>query len=295
LANIAPRVFKDDTPADSKAVQPILNQIMTYPLSEFDGKMKTKDWSRIPHFPVPPVKERNEVRWVVPEAYFNQLPAVMKLVPPLPGEEALYRWISTVFEAAAKDPEIKKVLVESFIAADRELIAPLIQWRLNGCPAGNGWNSPVDSAQWGTDYLNRTAVAKSNMYENRPEETKYIFTDFDSQGQQLNGENLYAITFPKGKLPPVKGFWSLTLYTEQHFFHPNALKHYSLGTKSKDLNYNPDGSLTLYAGSESPGADKEANWLPAPKGAFSLYIRAYLADKAILDGTWIPPRVEKVK
>ena len=153
----------------------------------------------------------------------------------------------------------------------------------------------MDNAQWGTDYLNRTAVAKSNIYENRPEETKYIFTELDSHGQPLNGENLYTITFPKGKLPPVKGFWSLTLYTEQHFFHPNALNRYSLGTKSKSLRFNPDGSLTLYAGSASPGTDKESNWLPAPKGAFSLYIRAYWPEKAILDGTWIPPRVEQVK
>ncbi|MCX5729612.1 MAG: DUF1214 domain-containing protein, partial [Nitrospirae bacterium] len=295
LANVFPRVFKDDTPEDSKAIQPILNQIMVYPLNEFDGKMKTTDWSKIPIFPAPPVKDRGEIRWVVPEAYADQLPAVMKLVPPLPGEEALYRWIGSVLEAAARDPETKKALVESFIDAERELIAPLIQFRLNGRPAGNGWNSPVDNAQWGTDYLNRTAVAKSNIYENRPEETKYIFTERDSQGQPLNGGNLYAITFPKGKVPPVKGFWSLTLYTAEHFFHPNTLKRYSLGTKSKALKYNPDGSLTLYAGSESPGTDKESNWLSAPKGAFSLYIRAYWAEKAILDGTWIPPRVEQVK
>jgi hypothetical protein len=295
LASVGARVFKDDTPEDSQAIQPILNQIMVYPLSEFDGKMKIKDWSRIPHFPAPSSKDKSEVRWVVPEAYADQLPAVMKLVPPLPGEEALYRWIGSVFEAAAKDPEVKKALVESFIDADRELIAPLTQWRLNGSPAGNGWTSPVDNAQWGSDYLNRTAVAKSNMYENRPTETKYIFTDFDSQCHQLSGENLYTITFPKGQTPPVKGFWSLTLYTSEHFFYPNALNRYSLGTKSKAMKFNPDGSLTLYAGFESPGAEKESNWLPAPEGAFSLYIRAYWADKAILDGTWMPPRVEKVK
>jgi hypothetical protein len=295
LANVFPRVFKDDTPEDSKAIQPIINQIMVYPLSEFDGKMKTTDWSKIPIFPAPPVKDRSEVRWVVPEAYADQLQTVMKHVPPLPGEEALYRWISSVLEAAVKDPETRKALVESFIDAERELITPLIQFHFNGRPAGNGWNSPVDNAQWETDYLNRTAIAKSNIYENRPEETKYIFTELDSHGQPLNGENLYTITFPKGKLPPVKGFWSLTLYTEQHFFNPNALNRYSLGTKSKSLRFNPDGSLTLYAGSASPGMDKQSNWLPAPRGAFSLYIRAYWPDKAILDGTWIPPRVELMK
>jgi hypothetical protein len=294
LAFAAPRVFKDDTPEDTEAVQPVLSQIMFYPLSQFDGKMKTMDWSTLPHFPVPSGIV-GEIRWVVPEAYYDQLPMVMKLVPPLPGEQALYEWIRSVFEAAAKDPQIKTALIESFVAAERELIAPLIQWRYNGRPAGNGWNSPVNNAAWSTDYLNRTATAKSNIWENRPNETKYIYRDFDSEGQQLHGGNLYTVTLPKGQLPPVKGFWSLTLYNAHHFFHPNALNRYSLGTKSKTLQYNPDGSLTLYFGAKSPGKEKETNWLPAPEGTFSLYLRCYWPEQAILDGAWMPPNVEKVK
>jgi hypothetical protein len=79
----------------------------------------------------------------------------------------------------------------------------------------------VNNAEWGTDYLNRTGTAKTNIYDNRPEETKYIYTDNDSAGHQLDGENLYTVTFPKGRIPPVKGFWSLTLYDQYHFFHPN--------------------------------------------------------------------------
>jgi hypothetical protein len=219
----------------------------------------------------------------------------MKSVPPLPGEEALYNWIGSMLEAAAKDPNIIQALKETAAEADREMIAPFLQWHYNGRSAGNGWNSPVNNAEWGTDYLNRTASAKSNMYDNRPEETKYIYTDNDSLGTQLDGQNTYAITFPKGQTPPVKGFWSLTLYNDVHLFHPNALKHYSLGTKNKSLKYNADGSLTLYAGAKSPGKDKESNWLPAPSGTFSLYIRAYWADQAILDGTWLPPAIAMVK
>jgi len=117
----------------------------------------------------------------------------------------------------------------------------------------------------------------------------------DSQGELLSGQNLYAVTFAKGQIPPVKGFWSLTLYNDVHLFNPNAMKRYSLGTKDKDLKYNADGSLTLYAGTKSPGQDKESNWLPAPNGKFSLYIRAYWADKAILDGTWQPPAIQKIE
>jgi hypothetical protein len=231
----------------------------------------------------------------VPESFFDQLPNVMKQVPPLPGEESLYNWIGSVMEAAAKDPEIMKSLRETAIAAEQGMITPFHQWRYNGRSAGNGWNSPVNNAEWGSDYLNRAGTAKSNMWDNKPDETKYIYRDFDSQGQQLHGRNLYTVTFPKGQTPPVRGFWSLTLYNEGHFFNPNALNRYSLGTKNKMLQYNSDGSLTLYAGAKSPGKDKESNWLPAPDGTFSLYIRAYWAEKAILNGTWMPPNVEKVK
>jgi hypothetical protein len=292
-AFVAPRIFMDDIAQDHAAVQSVINQVVFYPLSEFDGKMKTKDWSKLPHFPAPASK--GETEWVNPETFFDQLPAVMKSVPPLPGEEALYKWIGAVLDAAAKDPEIKKTLAETAVAAERDLILPFFQWRYNGRPAGNGWNSPVNNAQWGTDYLNRTATAKSNMYDNRPEETKYIYRDDDSQGAQLNGQNAYAITFAKGQTPPVKGFWSLTLYNDLHLFNPNPLGRYSLGTKNKNLKYNPDGSLTLYASAKSPGPEKETNWLPAPNGTFSLYIRAYWADKSVLDGTWQPPAVAMVK
>lgn len=285
-----PRVFKDDTPEDTKAVQPVLSQIMFYPLSKFDGKMKTTDWSKLPHFPIPPGAV-GETKWVVPETFLDQLPGVMKLVPPLPGEEALYGWISSVFEAAAKDPETRKALIESFVAAENELISPLMQWRLNGVPFTNGWNISPNGAAAGTAYLNRTATAKTNIFENKPSETTYIYRDVDSQGEQLHGKNNYTVTFPKGQVPPVKGFWSLTLYNAEHLFHPNALNRYSLGTKNKSLKYNSDGSLTLYFGAKSPGKDKESNWVPAPDGTFSLYIRCYWAEQAVLDRTWKPPQV----
>jgi len=294
LAFAAPRVFRDDTLEDLQAVQAVLNQINFYPLSEFDGTMKTKDWSKIPDFPAPKSSGDGEAKWVDPMTFFEQLPEVMKLVPPMPGEETLYNWIGSVLDAAGKDPQVTKTLRDTAVQAEKELIAPLFQWRHNGAAAGSGWNSPVNSAKWGTDYLNRTATAKSNMYENVPSETKYVYTDYDSAGKPLHGRHRYTITFPKGQLPPVKGFWSLTLYNEHHFFHPNPLNRYSLGTKSKSLQPNADGSLTLYVGAKSPGNARERNWLPAPNGPFSLYIRAYWADPAILDGTWKPPAVSSI-
>jgi len=297
LVFFVPRVFKDDTPEDTAAVQPLISQVMMYPLSKFDGTMKTMDWSKLPHFPAPVPKgkaPKGESRWVNPATYYDELPVVMKEVPPLPGEESLYGWIRSVWEAAAKDPKTKQVLIESFTAANAELVDPWFQFQYDGRGVGHGWTAAANAAQWGTDYLNRTAVSKSSMYSNTPEETQYQLRELDMQGVPLNGKNQYTVTFPKGQLPPVKGFWSLTLYNAQKFFFPNPLSQYSLGTKNKSLKYGADGSLTLYLGAKSPGKDKETNWLPAPNGNFSLILRNYWPEKSVIDGSWVPPAVVKV-
>jgi hypothetical protein len=169
----------------------------------------------------------------------------------------------------------------------------VFQFRNYGLPLPGNWTTQNNGAQFGTDYFTRAAVAKSNILVNRPNETKYFYQDLDSEGQRLNGKNSYTVTFAKGKVPPVKGFWSLTLYNEFHFFNPNDLKRYSLGTKNKHLALNADGSLTLYVDSQAPGKDKISNWLPAPNGDYSLYIRAYWPDAAIMSGNWTPPEVQK--
>ena len=229
-----------------------------YPLSHFDGKMKTKDYSKSPDIPVPvssPHPPKGESKWVNPETYYEELPVVMKEVPPLPGEEALYGWIASVWDAAASNPETKKALVESFVAADEELVKPLFQFQYVGRPIGNGWTAAANAAEFGTDYLNRTAVSKAIMYENTAAETQYQLRQFDSEGRSLDGNNQYTVTFAKGQVPPVRGFWSLTLYNDEKFFFPNALNRFSLGTKNKTLKYAADGSLTLYLGSKSPGKE----------------------------------------
>src|SRR5262249_32031365 len=112
---IFPRVFQSDDPEDKAAVQPLLSQIVVYPLTEFDGKMKTKDWHKTPDFPAPPGAGKGETKWVIPEKFFDQLPEVMKEIPPLPGEEALYKTIQSVQDAAAKDPKIKAILTQTAI------------------------------------------------------------------------------------------------------------------------------------------------------------------------------------
>ena len=195
---------------------------------------------------------------------------------------------------AARPTAICDPLPSAAVQTEKEVIKPFFEWKHNGRPAGNGWNRSTNNAKFGVDYFNRTGTAKSNMFDNKPTETQYIYTDFDSNSELLDGTKNYEITFPPGQEPPVDGFWSLTLYNAEHFFHPNDLKRYSLGTKSKSMKRNADGSLTLYAGSQSPGQDKESNWLPAPQGHFSLYIRAYWGQEPILDGSWKPPVIKRV-
>ena len=298
LVFVIPRIFKAATPEDTAAVQPLISQVMMYPLSKFDGKMKTTDYKKSPDFPVPPEPAdapKGESKWVKPATYFEELPIVMKEVPPLPGEEALYGWIKSVWDAAEKSPETKKALIESFAAADKELVAPLFQFQYNGRAVGNGWTVPANAAEWGTDYLNRTAVSKSSMYSNTSAETQYNERELDSDGKPFDGNNQYTVTFAKGQVPPVKGFWSLTMYNEGKFFYPNELQRFSLGTKNnKDLKYAADGSLTLYLGNKSPGKENEANWIPAPAAHFSLIMRLYWPDASVLEGKWRPPEVKKV-
>jgi hypothetical protein len=255
--------------------------------------MKSIDWEAAPTIPNPEKQGKSEVGWVVPEKFFDELPQVLEMVPPLPGEEAMYAQFRWLMAAAARDPALKKQLVADAVAAEKELIKPFFEWKHNGKRAGNGWNRSVNNAQWGVDYFDRTGTAKSNMFDNRPNETQYFYTDLDSAGAQLDGKSAYEVTFAAGEEPPVNGFWSLTLYNDEHFFFPNELKRYSLGTKNEDLKRNADGSLTLYVGARSPGIDKQTNWLPAPKGRFSLYIRAYWGKQAVLDGSWKPPVIRR--
>jgi hypothetical protein len=294
LANAIPRIFLNDTAEDRAAVRPLVNQVVAYPLAEFDGQMKTVDYAGLPHFPAPPPSSGGgETKWVVPEKFFEVLPTVLDDVPPQPGEEAIYANLRQLMNAAHADPAIAKLLAEAAVDAEREIVLPLFQWRHNGVPTSNNWNRSSHGAEFGVDYFARLSTAKSNMFENRPSETQYFYTDVDSAGDPLEGANNYAVTFPPGQTPPVRGFWSLTVYNDKHLFHPNSLNRYSLGTKNTTLKRNDDGSLTLYAGKDSPVPDREANWLPAPDGAFSLFMRAYWGEEPILDGSWQPPKIEK--
>jgi hypothetical protein len=294
LAYIIPRAFMDDTAEDRAAIQPLISQIVAYPVSEFDGKMKTKDWSKLPTLADPAGGKNGsgaETKWVRPEVFFEELPAVLQEVPPQPGEEALYGWFQSLLDAAAKDPKVKAEMTQAAIAADNSILKELHQYRYAGVPVQNGWTSPINGAQFGTDYYSRTAAARANIFVNPRNEAAYFGQEYDHGNRRLSGRNAYTVTFPKDGTPPVSGFWSLTLYDADHFFAPNRINRFSVGTKNKDLKFNGDGSLTIYVQNAQPNPDRQANWLPAPKGEFELFIRAYGPKAEIMNNTWSPPPV----
>jgi hypothetical protein len=290
----APRIFQDETPEDKKAIQAVLPQIVMYPLAEFDGKMKTLDWAGLPKLPAAP-HGNEETRWVFPEKFVNQLSLALADAPPLPGEEARYAQVLAVLAAAKSDPKIKQAMTEGAKEADEKLVKPLFEFRNYGQQLPHHWSTISNESAFGTDYFTRTAVAKSNIFVNAPNETKYFYQDLDAKGERLNSANRYTVTFPKEGTPAVHGFWSLSIYNEHHFFVANPINRFSVGTKNKDLRPAADGSLTIYVQPNAPtDAMQRANWLPAPKGDFSLYVRAYWPKAAVLDGSWTPPAVQKV-
>jgi hypothetical protein len=295
IAVAIPRVFMDDTDEDRAAIQPAINQVMVYPLGEYSGELQSTDWSAAPSFPAGGSTEgEQETQWVVPEQFFAELPAVLGEVPARPGEEALYAWFGSLIAAAENDPHVAELLTRAAVTADDGLVRDLFEFRNIGIPLAHNWTTQRNGAAFGTDYLSRTSMGRANIFVNTPLETTYFYQDLDHAGDRLNGGRRYSVSFGAAGLPPVRGFWSLTLYNEHHFFHPNQLNRHSLGTKNKNLTTEQDGSLTIYVSAEPPGNDsRRSNWLPAPTGEFSLYLRTYWPEQSILDGDWTPPPVKR--
>jgi len=160
----------------------------------------------------------------------------------------------------------------------------------------NGWNmSPLMNDYFGDDYLLRAAWARKGIYLNSPVEAYYPATTIDGDGELLDGNNNYAITFPADALPPANYFWSLTMYDGiTGLMVDNDLKRYSISDRTKGIVYNKDKSLTLYFGYAQPKEGK-SNWLPAPKGVFDLLMRLYGPKENVLNGTYAIPKVEKLK
>ena len=151
------------------------------------------------------------------------------------------------------------------------------------------------SGRYGTDYLQRALVAYIGVGGNVPEDAVYPIARVDGDGKLLKGASRYIMHFTKADMPAIdpRGFWSLTIYDKEYFLAPNAINRLSLSSREK-FQKNKDGSMDLYIQKESPGADKESNWLPAPEGEFILMLRLYWPTDEAVNGAWVPPPVRRI-
>ena len=233
--------------------------------------------------------------------YFNMMARLMGgAAPPAPEDAPMLARMAKIglvpgqpFDMAKLEPAVQTALKDlgkaglQHIEANKNSLGAIV----------NGWVVTKGLGVYGTDYMKRAVVAAFGWPANLPQDAVYPYTEIDREGRPLSGTNKYTLTFAKGETPPVNAFWSITMYEidKGWWFVPNPLNKFTVSPRN-DLKYNPDGSLTLYFQNELPGKDKEANWLPAPRGDFIPMLRMYWpkeTDPSINNGTWKPPPVEK--
>jgi hypothetical protein len=296
------RTYADGTEQDYKAVNELQAQYKITPLSA---------WGK-PYTPVAPSvnpnpgfsmteKPQTVILALGTEGYFNMLAKLMDGAAPPAAEDApMLASMAKIgivpgkpFEMSKLDPAVQAALKDipqnalKKIEGNKDSMGEMV----------NCWIVAKGLGTYGTNYLKRATVAAVGWPANQQADAVYPYTEVDSAGQKLNGANKYTLTFPKDATPPVGGFWSITMYKidQGWWFVPNALNKFTVSLRNNPKP-NADGSLTLYFQNESPGADKEANWLPAPKGDFLPMLRMYWpkdSGPSILNGSWKPPAVLK--
>jgi hypothetical protein len=193
------------------------------------------------------------------------------------------------FDLAKADPTIRNALANAPEDGQK-----LMEWKLPTLArVVNGWSMNTDTmGVYGNYYLKRAIIAQVGLGANLPEDAIYPINLGDENGKPLEGTNKYTLHFDKGELPPANAFWSVTLYDPDGFQVANTLNRFAVSSWMP-FKYNPDGSLDLYFQNGSPGKDREANWLPAPKGEFNLTMRIYAPKSEALTGKWNPPPVKR--
>jgi hypothetical protein len=220
------------------------------------------------------------------------LDRLLKLDPVRPGEEALMSHFAGIgigpgkvlLEAKPHDEVLARAEAEAMKAI--EAAGPKIGTMMNGwLVMSKGIGS------YGSDYLQRASIWAGGPLANFPEESLYPSAIVDADGKPLDGRNgRYTLTFPADQLPPVEFFWSVTAYDRvTGMLVKNPIDRYSLGNRTRGVEYAKDGSLSVYVQKDSPGKDREANWLPVPDGPFYLSMRLYGPKPAALNGGWKPP------
>jgi hypothetical protein len=291
------RTYCTGTPEDYQAVHAIQDQYKLVPLSAY-GKDYTPPRGQVDSNVDMKTPVREQVNKMKAGDYFKLLAELLKDNPPTSEDAPMVAKLAKIGIVPGQDFDFSKLDAAAQKGLERVPEAGVIQITSHMKDAGkmeNGWVFPVPGGQYGTNYLQRATITYFGLGCNRTADAVYPTSEADVDGKPYDGANRYTLTFPKGQLPPVDGFWSLTMYNGEYFFVDNPLNRYTLSARNK-LKENDDGSVTLYLQNESPGKDLESNWLPAPAGKFVLMLRLYWPkehDPSILDGSWKPPAVKK--
>ncbi|HEV2988871.1 MAG TPA: DUF1254 domain-containing protein [Candidatus Angelobacter sp.] len=224
--------------------------------------------------------------------FFTMFAGILKANPPHHGDEGVIAELAKIGIIAGQPFQPEKLGSENVQAINDGIQAALnlfARFEQQGPTVGtSGWSLPGKYGRYGNDYLGRAITARYALAALPPEDAVYLSCFHDTAGAPLNGAKRYSLHFQKSETPPVKAFWSLTLYDEHGYFASNPIKRFAIGDRDP-LKFNRDGSLDLYVQHDSPGAGKERNWLPAPEGDFNLFLRLYWPDDSVIKGRWTPP------
>jgi hypothetical protein len=258
-----------------------VQSLSAYAHSPAPAAAPTIDWMA----PLTPAEERSSTQ------FFGVLAFVLQFCPIVPSEAALrnsFEQIGVVpgkpFNAGSLSDSLAAGMTQGQKAIDsaRAAMSPMSLF---------GSRQQLDS-----NYLARAAGTQYGILGNSPEEAVYLDYNKDTSGHALSGISKYTVHFAKGGLPPVKAFWSMTMYDlPQQLLVANSINRYLINSPMlPDLKPDADGGITLYVQHDSPGKEKESNWLPAPSGPFFVVLRCYLPTAAILNGEWKQPPIIKV-
>ena len=296
------RIYCTGTPADYKAVHALQDQISAVPLSEY-GKPYSPPAGKVD--PAIDMREpRDQVNALDGAAYFKLFAELLKTNPPSAEDAPMVEKLAKIgivpgqdFDASKLEPAIAKGIEAAPKPAQEKISVYLKESLVTGdAKLENGWLFFKSTGLYGTGYRNRAMITWYGLGANRPQDAVYPTSEGPNLLQKYDGADKYVMRFEKGQFPPANGFWSITMYDDKYFFVPNPINRQTISSRSK-FKANPDGSVDIYVQNESPGKDKESNWLPAPKGTFLLMMRLYWASEtppSILDGSWKPPEVRKL-
>lgn len=288
---------KTDGPADYEAVHKIQEGYRITPLSRW-GKPPQPVVGKVDPAVGMKTTPKDKVDSMSATDFFKYAAEVLKTQPHHLTDQPIVALMRKIGMEPGKsfDPDKLDPAVKAGLANTVKDAQGLMQRKFSSLGSiVNNWTINTDTmGVYGNYYLKRAIVAQRGLGANLPDDAIYPMNLADSTGKPLDGANRYTIHFEKGATPPASAFWSVTLYDEKGYQVANPLNRFAVSSWMP-MQYNPDGSLDLYFQNESPGAGKEANWLPAPKGPFNLTMRIYAPKAEAIVGGWAPPPVIRVE